>query len=681
MQSASKADLLFQVDGGPTDKYKVASFEGVEGISVPFRFDLELVSNDHGVDLDGIVGKPGLLTIAGPAGKRYVHGIISRMEYAGRKKDSSTYRAELVPEIWLMSLQSDCRIFQEKDVKTIVEEVLDASGIVKDRFEFSLKGSYPKREFCVQYRESNLDFISRLLEEEGIYYFFEHTSKGHKMVMADANEAAKKIEGEDELAFRPTEGRIASEEFVDGFGLTQDLRTGKTTLQDFDYLKPAVNLEASEQASRDTSWESYDFPGLYVEPGEGKRLAKVRIEQAQTSRIRARGSGTCRRMMPGTRFTLKEHSRKECNQEYILGRVHHEGDQPQVRGAEVAGDKGRAPYSNTFECIPAKTVLRPERLTPRPHVHGSHTATVVGPSGEEVHMDEHGRAKVQFHWDREGKKDEKSSCWVRVSQGYAGPNHGMQFPPLIGDEVVVDFLEGDPDRPLIVGRVYNADNPPPLKPDERIQNVVLTPYQHRMLMDDKKMCITLNTGGSETIHMGDAQEDPDYGNNVRITTNEGHTVQLAEGDQHKGVVVQTKTEHKIELRDEPDPGIFLVDQNGSIYLHLDTANKTINIVNDESAEINVKCAGGTVNLSAGSLNLDAEGKVSITGGSEIELKAPNIKADADANFEAKGGTGAKLEGSAQVEVKGGMATFEGSGMGTVKAGGILTVQGSLVKIN
>jgi type VI secretion system secreted protein VgrG len=702
--SGRQADFVFQSDGGPPDKLRVAGFTGVEGISMPYKFLIRIASTDPAVSFDAVVGKPGLLTIHSSEGssKRHVHGVVVRFEQVSRGMKFSMYEADLVPSLWLMSYRSRSRIFQEMTVPDILKKVLVDGGLASDRMTFSLRGSYPAREYCVQYRESDFSFVSRLMEEEGIYYFFEHTSSGHKMVMMDSSDT-KPIPGKDKVTFRAGTGSLEmKEEHVHAFRYSQEVRSGKAVLRDFNYRKPAVDLTASAQADKEVDLEVYDHPGEYVEAADGTRYAKVRLEEMRATKGLGRGQSSCRAFVPGFRMTLQEHGRSDFNKEYLLLEVRHRAEQPMVLEGEAPGDIAVS-YENDFECILATVPYRPERVTPRPVVRGSQTATVVGPKDEKVYMDDQGRAKVLFHWDREGAEAEKkdsskgtASCWVRVSQGYAGATHGIQFPPLVGDEVVVDFLEGDPDQPLIVGRVYNAVNMPPLKPDERIQNVILTPYQHKMLFDDKTAGIMLTTAAAQTLFMQDGNDDnKDYGNTVKVSTKDGHFLQLAKGDKHKGFFLQTEAKHVVEMRDDPEPGIFIVDKEGKLFIQLDTQNKTINVVNDDQKEINIKCAGGTVKVEAGEIILDATNKVTIKGGSEISLGAPNIKIEGQSKIDAKApqvaiegqakleakGAQASLEGTGKLDVKGAMATFEGSGMATVKAGGIMTIQGALVKIN
>jgi type VI secretion system secreted protein VgrG len=483
VQLAREADFEFKAGDLAEDQIRVAGFKGVEGVSEPFRFDLELVSTDSGIEFDQVVGKAGLLTIGGLGAERFVNGIISRFEQRKQGKRFTTYFAQLVPSIARLALSAKSRIHQKQTVEEIVSQVLQDAGLASDRFKFSLKGALPKREYCVQYRETDLAFISRLLEEEGIFYYFEHSKESHVLVLVDDIGTTETIAGEPKLPFKPVTGKAADEEHITGFWLSQKVRTGAARLRDFDFVTPSKTLESDKQADIEDDWEVYDYPGRYANPDnkakdeeEAKRLAQMRLEELRADRLEARGESICRRLVAGYRVEMEGHPRPDdklpkFNGDYLLLRVRHEASQPQVRDEEAAGEEFA--YSNSFECVPADTAYRPPRVTPGPILRGVQTAIVVGPSGEEIYTDEHGRVKVQFHWDREGKKDENSSCWIRVSQGWAGPSWGAMFIPRIGQEVIVDFEEGDPDRPIITGRVYHGTNKPPYKlPDDKTKSTI-----------------------------------------------------------------------------------------------------------------------------------------------------------------------------------------------------------------
>ncbi|WNG41385.1 type VI secretion system tip protein VgrG [Archangium violaceum] len=451
---------LFDIPG-LGEQLRVVRFSGAEGLSSLFEFQVELACENQDLDFTQVVGKPGVLTLNGELAPRYVNGIVSRFEQVNELPRHAIYRATVVPLVWRLQHRHDCRIFQKLDTPTILKKVFETAGVPADKVRFSLMGTYEPRDYCVQYRESDWAFASRLMEEDGIFYFFEHHEDKHILVLGDKESALKPIDGVEVLPFRRSTGNVVEEDHVAYFRRTQEVRSGRVSLRDFNYKKPGLPMEAQHEAEVDADLEVYDYPGEYQDPGRGSSakgatIARLRLEAWQASRMEAQGESDCERLAPGRLFTLMEHSRGDYNGRYLLTHVSHEGAQPQV--LEEESPQGDFRYANHFTCIPEKVPYRPARVTPRPYVRGVQTAVVVGPSGEEIHVDEWGRVKVQFHWDRQGKLDENSSCWVRVSQLWAGEGWGAMFIPRIGQEVIVDFIEGDPDRPLIIGRVYNGSN-------------------------------------------------------------------------------------------------------------------------------------------------------------------------------------------------------------------------------
>ena len=469
-----EARFLFQISGVKPESL-VMRFDLVEGVSVPYELSVELACDDE-VKMDDALGKECFLTLTGDGGDRIVHGVVDRFEHLGNRGRFGLYRARVVPYLRWLSLERDCRIFQNKSVPDIVKEILQDSKLPADRFDFRLQASYSPVEYCVQYRETDLDFVSRLLEEEGIFYFFEHSDKKHLLVFADGTVAYKEIAGESGVTYNFSQGMAPSEECVYRFAFSRQVRSGKMTRRDYNFEKPGLDLKKEEQAKVHEKLEVYDYPGRYVEPGRGKQLSKVRLEESMTYYESAEGESTCVRLVPGLKFSLTDHDHGDYNMEYFLAKLVTRGEQPQSL-QEAAGGPGSTgfSYSNRFTAIPASVPFRPARVTPRPVVEGIQTATVTGPDGEEIYTDKYGRVKVQFHWDREGGRDEKSSCWIRVSSTFAGGQYGSIFTPRIGQEVVVDFLEGDPDRPLVTGSVYNADRMPPYElPGEKTKSTTKT---------------------------------------------------------------------------------------------------------------------------------------------------------------------------------------------------------------
>ena len=470
---AKETDFVFQ-SAGYNDDLRVHRFKGTEGISELYRFKIELAALDSAIDFNSLVGKPGLLTIYSGETERFINGRVLKFKQGHEATEYTYYEAHLVPLVWFLKYRHDCRIFQNMTVVQIVSKVLNDAGVPADAYRFALQKSYESREYCVQYRESDFHFISRLLEEEGLFYFFEHSRENHVMVIGDGPVANIPIAGSSTVLFREYSGMVEREEFVNLWSSGQKVCTGSVTLQDFNFKQPQMDLESNEFAPVDTSLEFYEYPGRYENQGRGKGLAKTRLEAIQAYRRYGEGQSVCRRLTSGYRFTLSQHPRNDFNREYLLVSVSHQGNQPQVAGHEAGSQRDDEPiYVNRFTCIPSDQPFRPLLKTPKPVMGGAQTAIVVGPGGEEIYTDEHGRVKVQFHWDRDGRMDENSSCWVRVSQGWAGGQYGSVYLPRIGQEVIIDFLEGDPDRPIITGRVYNGDlrTPYPL-PDEKTKSTL-----------------------------------------------------------------------------------------------------------------------------------------------------------------------------------------------------------------
>lgn len=446
---------------GLSQSLRVARFSGHEGLSELFHFDVILMTDDDAVAFDQVMAQPARLTLRADDGHdRHVHGIVSRFEQGEAGKKLTAYRVTLVPKAFRLLHRADCRIFQELAAPEIIQKVLEGAGLhAGDDFRLSLQGSYAPREYCVQYRESDFDFVSRLMEDEGIYYYFEHHEDRHVMVLGDTKSGSPPIEGDATVLFRASLGALAKGEHVHRFQYAEEMRPGAVTLRDYDFKKPTLLLESKSEAASFAELEIYDYPGSFAKPEAGASLARVRLEERQALRRTGEGEGACERFAAGHRFTLAEHGRESFNREYLVTRVDHEGVEPTLMDQGGGGDLVR--YENRFQVIPADVPFRPAKVTPKPMIKGVQTAIVVGPAGEEIHTDEHGRVKVQFHWDRLGKKDDKSSCWMRVSQLWAGESWGAMHLPRVKQEVLVDFLEGDPDRPLIVGRVYHGTNVPP----------------------------------------------------------------------------------------------------------------------------------------------------------------------------------------------------------------------------
>ncbi|MDA8453478.1 type VI secretion system tip protein VgrG [Acidovorax sp. GBBC 3334] len=493
---------------------------GREGLSQVYSLDIDLQSESREVDPKALLGKNATVVVETEGGgRRYIDGIVTRFGMQGQDHRYYSYRLRLQPWVWLASRKSDFRIFQNKSVPQIIEEVLGVYGYPLDK---KLSRSYRTWDYCVQYGESDLQFVSRLMEHEGIYYYHQHSAGQHTLTLADDIVASHEpLAGAAVIPFYPPEKAAAADrENIHAWELFEEIKSGRYYNDDYDFKKPRADLANMRQMppghSHDAH-ETYEWPGGYTEFGDGEAYARVRLQGNLSGRSTVRGESRHRALAPGYTFTLENYPRGDQNQPYLLTAVEYHFRENPRASAAVPGEAGSEQEEGSFQRFvlqaqPTSVPYTPERVTPKPKTTGPQTAVVVGPPGEEIWPDQYGRVKVQFHWDREGRFDEQSSCWIRVSQGWAGQNYGSIHLPRIGQEVVVDFLNGDPDYPLITGRVYNADQMPPWKlPDHKTQSGTLTHWSKggggasMLRFEDKKGIEHLelsNTYGNTYLNMG-----------------------------------------------------------------------------------------------------------------------------------------------------------------------------------
>jgi type VI secretion system secreted protein VgrG len=453
-------DRKITVSTALSDKLLFAQMEGFDEISQCFRYETGLISKDINIKAEDILGTAVTITVSTDTAKRHFHGFVDEFAFFEFREDYAHYRAVLRPWLWFLTNRSDNRIFQKKSVIEIIEEVFKPHANVK--VEKRLKKSYPPRDYCVQYRESDLDFVQRLMEHEGIFYHFDHADGDHTLVLSDANASVKDAEGYETIKFQGDTSRVMGQEDVITSLLPRAfVRSGTFVHTDYDFKKPATDLMTKSDAPKAHALadsELYHYPGDYLEIGNGEPLAAVRLEAAQAPHMRVEAVGNVRGLWSGVSFQLEEFEREADNRKYLVLRSEYRIWDDQYRSGMQREGVG---FGVNLRLQPLDLTFRPERRTPRPLMSGPQTAVVVGPSGEEIFTDEYARVKVQFHWDRLGGKDENSSCFVRVSSVWAGSGWGFIQIPRIGQEVIVDFLEGNPDMPIITGRVYNAAQMPP----------------------------------------------------------------------------------------------------------------------------------------------------------------------------------------------------------------------------
>jgi type VI secretion system secreted protein VgrG len=489
------------------DSLLLTGFRGHEEISRLFHFELDLISDDNGIAAAQIVGKNVTFSIdLADGSSRSFNGFVSRLfagdeDLGGRRN----YRAEVVPWLWFLTRTSDCRIFQNKTVPEIVEQIFKDLGF-SDFETAGIRGSHPKRDYCVQYCETDFNFVSRLMEEEGIFYFFKHEDGKHSLVLADEKRAYKDC-GEKEVDYPHHYGARAITDHITRWEHRYEFRTGKWSQTDYNFETPSADLMTNENSLVELpgvdKYEFYDYPGRYGKTADGRPLTRVRMEEEEVEHDVVEGESLCKTFTPGGKFKVRQHrSSSEEGKSYVITSIEHAAQEPLAY--ETGGAAAEFDYRNSFKCIPADVPFRPQRTTPKPREHGIQTAVVVGPSGEKIFPDKYGRVKVQFHWDRYGKKDENSSCWIRISFPWAGQGWGGVSLPHVGQEVIIAFEHGDVDRPIIVGRLYNAEQMPPLNlPAEKDWTINRDHYGNEVNMKGDEGTISLICPShTSEIHLG-----------------------------------------------------------------------------------------------------------------------------------------------------------------------------------
>lgn len=651
------------------DALLLDGFSGVETVSAPFSMTVDLLSEDPAVKAEDVLGTPAHLSLQLPDGEhRHFHGIVRRFSQLGQRDDLTGYRAELVPWLWFLSLYQNLRIFQQKSVLDIVEQVFKDRGF--SDFKIKCTRSYAAREYCVQYRESDLDFVSRLLEEEGIFYYFEHSDSKHELVLVDDSTLSPPCPSFATARMGPE--NVKDEDVIVSLEDARATFIGAVALKDYDYLQPSLSLDTS--ASGKGSGEVYDYPGKYNKPEDGERYALLRLQGGEATQRVITGASTCRGFVSGHKFTLKDHYRKDVNQAYLLVEIRHHGS----AGGYRSWSGGEDEYRNEFVAIPADTPFRPTRRTPRPVVQGSQTAVVVGKKGEEIWVDKHGRVKVQFYWDREGKGDENSSCWVRVSSSWAGKGWGWIQIPRIGQEVIVDFLEGDPDRPIITGRVYNAEQVPPYDlPASQTQSGVKSRSTkggspetfNEIRLEDKK--------GSEQLYIH-AEKDMEVVVENDRSESVGHdeTVSI-ENDQSLSVGANRSQDvGKDETLSVGANQSASVGKNQSLSVG---GNRSKSVDKDESIDVN-----GKRNTTIGKDDSTTVGdKRSTQVGKDDQLKVgKKLLIDAGDEVLIKTGQASiSMKKNGTIVIKGKDITLQASGKINGKASGKVTIKGSQTAVN
>lgn len=652
----SQDERYITVDKFGGIEFVPVSFVGQEEISKPFRYVVDLVSEDLAVDAKNVLGKSAAITLKSHDDQlRYFHGIVWSLSSGDliEPLDASlrNYQAELVPWTYMLKLAKNSRVFQEKTAPQIVEQVFKDAGYTD--FKLSLKGTYAKEDYRVQYNETSYDFISRVMEEVGIFYYFTHDNQKHEMVLADTASAYVDCEAPSVSSF---ESEFAAFDQLKHWSHSQNSSVPeKYTIASYDFESPAKVVEAKEKTKvkivPGTGSEQFEFTGRFVKSADGKSLAVAAIETFESKFDTAEGQGFNDTFRPGCKFKIEEHSIEgEVKQKYVLTKVEHFAREPLLAasGQSMNTPSNDEPlYWNQFQCIPFNVPYRPSRVTPQPVVHGIQLAKVVGPKGAEIHSDKYGRIKVQFHWDREGMFDEKSSCWMRVAQSWAGAKFGTQFIPRVGSEVLVDFINGEIDRPIVIGSVYNAENMPIYDPvDQATISGVKTKSTDKAKAKNFNELTFDDKIGAEKIYFH------------------------AERDFER--VVENDDKLKIGF-DAKDKGDQTIDIYNDRTVTIDKGNDKLLIKTGErTAEIDK--GNDTLTLKQGNLKIAVKaGATDIEAAKAITLKVGGSSIKIDTQGISIKGPQVKIQGQVKVDIKATMTGVSGDGM--------LTLKGGLVKIN
>lgn len=598
---ANQSAFTLALDGVPSD-LKVLEFSGTEAISQPYRFELELVSEQPDLELESLLHRQVYLGFDEQG--HGVHGLVYRIAQGDSGRRLTRYQISLVPHLAYLAHNSHQRVFQHKTVPQIVAQVLEGQGIHGDCFEFRLSGHYPEREYCVQFGETDLAFIQRLCAELGIHYHFQHSPEGHLLVFGDDQTVF--AQADHPTPYRPGSGMVADTPAIKRFTLQLATCTTAVNLRDYDFRKPHLELQSTAVDEQLPKLEEQQYPGRFSDRAHGKYLAQRSLERHRSDYRVAHGQGDEPVLASGRFLQLREHPREDWNDLWLVTQVTHEGKQPQVLEeavTEVAGEEFRQGYRNAFVATPWDAVFRPPLPEqPRPTISGYQSAVVTGPVGSEIHCDEYGRIKVQMAWDRIGELNDHSSCWLRVASGWAHDRYGVVLIPRVGMEVLVGFVNGDLDMPLVVGCLPNAATPMPLDlPADKTRSILRSQSSpggggyNELRIEDRKGAeeIYLRAHRDWTQHvLNDQQVQVDNQRRVRVGGESHHELQ---GEEQRITHGNRLTELK------QDDHLVV---GGSQHMR---AGQTIqlgagqSIVIDAGASVTIQAGGQSITLSAGGI--------------------------------------------------------------------------------
>ena len=687
----AKLTFTLTVEGLPEETFVVTGYQGKESLSdssfgvsqacYGFRYNIELASRQSGITAQQVVDKTAQLTMKRNGEPvQFVNGIIRQFSQGDIGHHHTVYSLVLVPALERLSLRQNSRIFQLKTVQDIISQILGEMGVAD--FSFALKRSLSQREFCVQYRETDLEFVHRLAAEEGITYYIEQADGKHTVVFFDDSALISKYGAP--VLHNGLPGGQSGEPFVSQFKIEHQSEPSHLTFKDYSFKKPSYGFLQEQQGAdlsfQQSSYEHYDFPGRYKDDGSGIAFSQLRLEYLRRESNLGHGKSNHHALQAGVKFDLSENLEASANRDWIVVAVTHQGTQPQA--LEEDGGHGATTYSNQFTVIPANKTWR-AKPQPKPQVDGPMIAKVVGPAGEEIYCDEHGRVKVHFPWDRESEQNEHSSCWVRVSQGWAGAQYGFMAVPRIGHEVIVSFLHGDPDQPIITGRTYHATNTPPYPlPANKTRTVIRTETHQGDGFNEIRF---EDQAGQEEIFIH-AQKDQNNVVNNDETTKVGHDRSEDVGNNETINIGQNRTEtvgnnETITIgnnRTETVGGNEMVTVKGN------TAETTAIAKAETVGAAKALSIGAGYQVSVGGAMNKTVGLADMSeiGGIKSTMVGKSINYDAGEEITLKTGKASlTMKSDGTIILKGADITFSGSGEVKTKAKQNVVIKGKKVLEN
>jgi type VI secretion system secreted protein VgrG len=713
------ADRFVELTGSAAQSFVFARMSGHEALGRPFEYELELLGQDPNMDLSKFLGDSMTIGVATASeGTRYFNGVVTKFWLAGSHGRFARYRAVLRPWFSLLQHKHDARIFQSMTVPDVVKQIFGAHPFAL--YEENLQETYRTWDYIVQYHESEFNFISRILEQEGIYYYFKHADGKHTLVLSDSPQAHEANPNYSTVEYHQPNEQMPMDEYIDTWSVERQIVSGAYAATDFNFETPRTDLarkQAKATGGANGDLEIFEYPGGYFKGAEGEAQVSVRLQEEQLQYERFDGAGNVRGLSSGCKFTLADYPRDDQNKEYLVVEAWYDlSANPSESGVSQS-----ASFRCSVQCLDSKIQYRAARVTPKPRIEGPQTAIVTGPAGEEIWTDKYGRVKLHFHWDRYGKLDEKSSCWVRVAQVWAGSNWGAIHTPRIGQEVIVEFLEGDPDRPIVTGRVYNGVNMPPyaltanqtqsgIKSRSTKGGNVTNANEIRfedlkgsedLYIQAEKTQTTLvkqnqsvTVGGNQTIgvsgtrHVTITKKDTEEYKDARETTvteTDLLTVQK-KATRNFNLGRETTTKGDVEKLTVDGQNMITIVKNAEYNISADTHLKIVqkddHLLMENKFDLYSK---GSITLANDDCSVELkDGKLTLSAASQITLACggASITLKKDGTTEIVGSTKISLSGggSSGLELAAAGATMSGPKV-TVSGSAMTEISGAIVKIN